>query len=184
MELTAFEQNFKNYTISPELVFLKYFQDQFSDYSQGFYLLIDNKSGIKTWSENVEFLDRLMPFAQANGSGSTYGIWNDGTDKPLNELPIVVFGDEGGVHIVAENILQLMHILTFDTEISVDFDEAYFYKDEDDYEESKDRASYKNWLKKNFKLDPIEDPNEIIETAQQKYKIVFDTWFEQYYKDE
>jgi hypothetical protein len=184
MELTEFEQNFKGYTISTELIFLKYFQDKLPEYSQGFYLLVDDKSGIKTWSENQDFLDRLMPFAQANGSGSTYGIWNDGTDKPLGELPIVVFGDEGGVHIVAENILQLMQMLTYDTEISVDFDGAYFHKDENDYEESEDNASYKNWLKENFKLDPVEDPNKIIEKAQQKYKTTFDSWFQQYYKDE
>lgn len=184
MELTEFEQNFKNYTIPTELIFLKYFQDRLPEYSEGFYLLVDDKSGIKTWSENQDFLDRLMPFAQANCSGSTYGIWNDGTDKPLNQLPIVVFGDEGGVHIVAENILQLMQILTFDTEISVDFDQAYFYKDEDDYEESEDNSSYKNWLKENFQLDPIADPDKIIEKAQEKYKVAFDNWFGQFYKDE
>ncbi len=184
MELTEFEQNFKSYPISRELIFLKNFQDKLPEYSEGFYLLVDDKSGIKTWSENENFLNRLMPFAQANGTGSTYGIWNDGTDKLLNELPIVVFGDEGGVHIVSENILQLMQMLTLDSEISVDFDQAYFYKDEYDYEECEDNASYKNWLKDNFQLEPIEDPNRMIETAQIKYKVAFDNWFKQYYNGE
>src|SRR5689334_1536967 len=99
MELKQFDQNFKGYKISSELASLKNFQDNHPDYSQGFYLLADDKSGIKTWSENVDFLNKLMPFAQANGTGSTYAIWNDGSNKALNQLPIVVFGDEGGVHV-------------------------------------------------------------------------------------
>jgi hypothetical protein len=184
MELEEFAQNFRGYNISKELIFLRQFQDKFPDYSQGFYLIVDDKSGIKTCSENEEFLECLMPFAQANGTGSIYAIWNDGSDKLLDELPIIVFGDEGGVHIVAENVLQLMQMLTFDSEIYVDFDQVYFYKEEDDYEESADNDSYKNWLKEHFNVDPVEDPNKIIETAQQKYKASFGNWFRQYNKGE
>jgi hypothetical protein len=184
MELDEFKQNFGDYDLTNELIQLKYFQDSHPDYSQGFYLLFDDKTGIKTWSDNKDFLERLMPFAQANGTGSTCGIWNDGTNRKLDELPVIVFGDEGGVHIVAENILQLMQILTFDVEIMVDFGKAYFYKDEDDYEESEDNSKYKSWLKENFNLEPISKPNEIIENAQGKYKTAFDKWFGQYYTAE
>ena len=184
MELEEFKSNFNSYELASEFIKLKYFQDDYSGYSQGFFLLADDKIGVKTWSENKDFLDRLMPFAQANGTGSTYGIWNDGTNRKLNELPVIVFGDEGGVHIVAENILQLMQLLTFDIEIVVDFDKAFFCKDEDDYEESEDGLVYKNWLKENFNLDPTSEPNEIIANAQRKYKVKFDTWFGQYYKGE
>jgi len=184
MELNEFEQNFKDYIISKELISLKTFQDEFPNYSQGFHLLVDDKSGIKSWNEHENFLSRLMPFAQANDSGSTYGIWNDGTNKTLSDLPIVVFGDEGGVHIVAENVLALMQMLAYDAEISVDFDQAFFYKDEDDHDESNDSTSYKSWLKETFKLDPAENPNQSIQVAQQKYKLEFDNWFKQYYKYE
>lgn len=181
MELEEFKQNFVGYDLTREFISLKQFQDKHPDYSQGFYLLVDDKTGIKTWSENRNFLHRLMPFAQANASDSTYGIWADRTDKKLNELPVVVFGDEGGVHIVAENILQLMQILTFDAEIMVDFDGASFYKSEDEYEESPDNSTYKSWLKENFNLEAESEPNEIIRNAQQKYKTAFDKWFGQYY---
>ncbi|CAN5222214.1 hypothetical protein BH11BAC5_BH11BAC5_17680 [soil metagenome] len=184
MELDEFKENFNGYNLTSELINLKFFQDKYPDYSQGFYLLVDDKIGIKTWSENKEFLKRLMPFAQANGTGSTYGIWNNGTDKPINELPIVVFGDEGGVHIVAENISQLLQMLTFDTEIMVDFDNAYFYKDEEDFEESKDNSAYKNWLKENLNLEPTNEPNEIIRNSQKIFKEPFDIWFGQYYTTE
>lgn len=127
------------------------------------------------------FLEKLFPFAQANGSGSFYCIWNDGTSKAMNKMPIVVFGDEGGVHIVAENILQLLHLLTFDTEITVSDEEIYFYKNKDDYEESEDLNEFLKWLKSDFGLDQIHETSNIINAAQTKYKFEFDKWFKQYY---
>ena len=187
MDIKEFKENWGLTAIPAELEKLIYFQtniSSFENYSQGFGVLIDDKSGLKSWSEDVSFLDKLFPFAQANGSGSFYAIWNDGTTKPINEMPIVVFGDEGGVHIVAENILQLLHLITFDTEISVDFEEIYFYKDEDDYEESEDLNEFLNWLKGDYGLDQIQEPSDIISSAQEKYKEEFDKWFGQYYDAE
>src|SRR5690606_18943343 len=183
INIEKFKENLKLEVIPTELEKLIYFQSYISDfesYSEGFGLLIDDKSGLKTWSEEITFLERLLPFAQANGSGSFYAFWNDGTSNPLNKMPIVVFGDEGGVHIAAENILQLLHLLTFDTEISVSFEDVYFYKDEDYYEESEDLQTYLKWLKENFDLEQIKETSGIIKSAQEKHKENFDKWFGQY----
>lgn len=187
MDIKKFKENLGLTIIPSELEKLINFQNNnssFGNYSECFGVGIDDKSGLKTWSEENSFLDKLYPFAQANGSGSFYAIWNDGTDKPINKMPIVVFGDEGGVHVVAENMLQLLHLLTFDTEISVDFDEAYFYKDQDNYEESEDLNEFLNWLKEDYGLNQIQEPDDIIHTAQEKYKNTFDRWFATYYDDE
>ncbi|MCQ4140620.1 hypothetical protein [Chryseobacterium sp. EO14] len=185
MELNEFKRNFVGFELPKELILLNEFDNNVSDYySEGFELALDDKSGIATWSENKDFLDRLMPFAQANASGSIYALWDDGENKELVNLPVVVFGDEGGYHVVAENIIGLLQLLTFDTEISVDYDEVYFYKDEEDYEESHNLSLYKNWLKENLNLEPIENTEEIIEKAQQKYKSKFDNWVGQYYSEE
>lgn len=184
MDIKEFKENWGSTKIPTELEKLIYFQtniSSFENYSHGFGVLVDDKSGLKSWSEDSSFLDKLYPFAQANGSGSFYAIWNDGTNKQINEMPIVVFGDEGGVHVVAENILQLLHLTTFDTEISVDFEKTYFYKDKDDYEESEDLNEYLKWLKGDYGLDQIQEPSEIISSAQAKYKIAFEQWFGQYY---
>lgn len=183
MNINEFKENLGLAEIPSELEKLIYFQSNissFENYSKGFGVLVDDKSGLKSWSEAGDFLARLFPFAQANGTGSFYTIWNDGTNKPLNEMPIVVFGDEGGVHVVAENLLQLLHLLTYDTEIWVDFDETYFYKDEND-EESEDLGKYLNWIKGDYKLNPIEVPDAVIKNAQQKYKASFEAWFGQYF---
>ncbi|MRX38326.1 hypothetical protein GJU43_03500 [Flavobacterium sp. LC2016-23] len=188
MKLDDFKKNF-NGPITHELTLFFEINDKlgFENYSQGFGLYRDNKSGISSWSENQDFLDRLMPFAQANGSGSMYVLWDDGKNKPLSELPVVVFGDEGGYHIVARKITELMQLLTFDSEITVDHEEVYFYKEEDDYEESESLTEYKNWLKENFNLDPVkneEDTISIIEAAQEEYKEIFDLWISGYYAED
>lgn len=184
MTLEDFKKNFNN-QITNELVLLFEINDElgFENYSQGFGLYEDDKSGISSWSEDSDFLDKLMPFAQANGSGSMYVLWNNGSGNSLSDLPVVVFGDEGGYHIVAKNILEFMQLLTFDTEISVDHEEVYFYKDED-YEESENLQEYINWLKENFNLNPIEETESILENAKEKYKADFDKWVSQYYSED
>lgn len=187
MTLDDFKKNF-NGQITEELTQFFEINDElgFENYSQGFGLYEDDKSGIASWSEDQEFLDKLMPFAQANGSGSMYVLWNNESGKSLNELPVVVFGDEGGYHIIAKNIFEFMRLLTFDNEISVDHEAVYFYKDEDDYEESENLSEYVTWIKENFNLDPVttEDTETIIEAAQEEYKEDFDNWVSKYYSEE
>jgi len=187
INITDFKENLGLSQVPSELEKLIYFQNNissFGNYSEGFGVLIDEKWGLKSWSEDEDFLNRLLPFAQANDTGSFYAMWNDGTNKPLNQMPIVVFGDEGGVHLIAENILQLLHLLTYDTEIWVDFDQTYFYKDKNNYEESEDLGDYLKWMKGDYGLDQIEAPDELIKTAQKKHKENFDQWLGQYFKDE
>ena len=186
IDINKFKENLQLEAIPVVLEKLIHFQNNtsaFECYSQGFGVYIDDWYGIKTWSEEEAFLNRVYPFAQANCSGSFYTIWDDGTGKALDQMPIVVFGDEGGEHIVAENLLQLLHLLTFDNEISVSFDGVYFYKDDEDYEESEDLQKYLNWLKNDYNLEQVTNPDEIIEAAQLNHKEAFDTWSKQYYAE-
>jgi hypothetical protein len=113
MDINEFKQNLGLAELPAELEKLIYFQTNESNkkgYSDGFIIRIDKKDGLKSWCKEDGFLNRLLPFARANASGSFYALWIDDNNKPLNRLPVVVFGDEGGGHIVAENILQLMHL--------------------------------------------------------------------------
>jgi hypothetical protein len=151
-------------------------------YSDGFEICGEGKIGLQYgWCDKEDFLNKLIAFATANGSGSIYAIWINDDEKPLNELPIAVFGDEGGVHIVAENILQLLHLLTYDVEIEVDDNNAHFHKDKNAYQKSQNLGKYLEWIKENYNLDPIIEPEKIIKVAQGKYKNIFDNWFKQYY---
>ncbi|MFH6991269.1 hypothetical protein [Flavobacterium sp. FlaQc-48] len=172
--LEEFAAQFGSYALPQDLVKLYEFDQEYGSetYSECFGLrIIEDKTGIKTWSEKEEFYTSFIEFAGANGSGSSYAYWL--IDKDLNNCPIVVFGDEGGIHVVAENTRKLIHLLTFDTEISVDFDEAYFYKDEEYYEENENKEAFEEWAKKEFDLDPIvsnEETEEIVNEAKEKYK--------------
>ncbi|TDW47276.1 hypothetical protein EV144_105295 [Flavobacterium sp. 270] len=185
MELNDFKKNF-NDQITNELTLLFEINDElgFENYSQGFGLLRDEKYGIASWSEDEAFLDKLMPFAQANGSGSMYVLWNNDSGNSLNDLPVVVFGDEGGYHVIAKNIFEFMQLLTFDTEISVDHEQVYFYKDIEDYEESECLQEYIDWLKENFNLEPVQETESIIENAQKEYKEDFNQWVSQYFSED
>lgn len=176
-----FSAQFGNLKIPKPLKALFDFENQFTleqSFSQGFYLDDIDKYGLSTWCDKEEFLNNIIEFATANGSGSSYAFWK--INDNLDFCPIVVFGDEGGYHIVAENILDFMQLLTYDTEISVDHEQVYFYKDEDDYEESENAEIYRNWLKQNFNLEAINNPESIIEKAQEKYKLQFDNWMKHY----
>ncbi|WP_239455779.1 hypothetical protein [Flavobacterium ginsenosidimutans] len=175
--LEEFAIQFGNYKLPEDLVKLYEFEQEYGveTYSECFGLTInDDKTGIKTWSEEEEFYNSFIEFAGANGSGSSYAYWL--IDKDLNNCPIVVFGDEGGVHVVAENTRKLIQLLTLDTEISVDFDYAYFYKDEEYYEESENKEEFQEWAKEQFGFNAIEsneEADEIVEQAKRKYKQKF-----------
>ncbi|BFM45016.1 hypothetical protein CFS9_36570 [Flavobacterium sp. CFS9] len=172
--LEEFAVQFGNYALPADLVKLYEFEQEYGPetYSECFGLTItEDKTGIKTWSEKEEFYNSFIEFAGANGSGSSYAYWLINED--LNDCPIVVFGDEGGIHIVAENTSKLIHLLTLDTEISVDFDSVYFYKDEEYYEENENKEEFQQWVKKEFSFDPLEtneEIEEIVSEAQNKYK--------------
>ncbi|SEW34701.1 hypothetical protein SAMN05428988_4192 [Chitinophaga sp. YR573] len=180
-----FASNFHGNKLPDELSLLFEFEQEHGteSYSECFYLDSDGESALSSWSTDKGFLKMLMPFAVANGSGSVYAFWDEGKGKSLKEMPVVVFGDEGGVHVVGKNILELMQLLTYDTEISVYHDEAYFYKDEEEYQESEYAEAYKNWLKETFNINPVDKPGEIIKSAQDEFKALFDVWFAQYYNE-
>jgi hypothetical protein len=183
MDINEFKQNLGLSELPEELEKLIYFEINESnkkEYSDGFIIRIDKKDGLKSWSKEDGFLNRLLPFARANASGSFYALWIDDNSKPLNRLPVVVFGDEGGAHIVAENILQLMHLITFDVEIVVNNDEAFFKNRRK--KPSENLEKYLKWLKENYNLERTENPNVIIKNAQEKYQIFFDEWCSQYFK--
>lgn len=186
LDIEEFKHNWGDKEIPSELERLIDFQENvsgFEYYSDGFGVREEKREWFHGWSNSPDFLNRIYPFAKANGSGSTYAIWDDGSTKPMAEMPIIVLGDEGGTHIVAENMRQLLHLLTFDCEISVDWDSAFVYKDTDDYEENDDLPEFLAWLKDEYNIVPIQtndEANQLIASAQEKYKQAFDNWLGKY----
>ncbi len=105
--LDNFRQYFNHLEIPTELSSLIRFQQEVSRqkyYSEGFELIVgDNeKSLLKEISQDKDFLDSIWEFAKADASGSTYAFWLASSNMNLGNAPIIVFGSEGGAHIVAK----------------------------------------------------------------------------------
>jgi hypothetical protein len=167
------------YSPVPELNLLKELQDRlgFENYAEGFGLSdYDDDSGLAAgWSKDPEFLAGLIGFAQANGSGSIYALWRLDDRPDLATLPVVVFGDEGGLHVVARDLRELLRLLALDSEISVDWDDAHFYSDAEE-EHSNGHAAYVSWLAEHFDLTAPEDHEALVTAAQEELGQRFAQW--------
>lgn len=185
MNLDEYAQNFVGYTIPNVLVDLLSFANHCpsDDYfSESFELLVDIEYGLETWSSAPEFLDRLIPFAIADGNGSFYAIWSQ-TNQDLNNAPIIVFGGDGSFHVVAANILDFLRLIALDVEPIVDSDGVYYCRDEENYEPSPCARKYRNWLRQHYYLSPISNnlaAEQIVEQAQESYQEAFWHWIRQY----
>ncbi|GAB1643059.1 hypothetical protein [Krasilnikovia sp. MM14-A1259] len=164
----------------PELDLLQKFEDRMGGkyFAEGFELTeyADTADLAAGFSADPEFLRRLIAFAQAGQDGSSYALWlvDDGADPAT--VPVVVFGGEGGCHVIARNFRELLQLLGHDSEPMVDWDEVFFVRDEEDYEPSDGHDDYVSWLREQFGLAPADDPAAIVAAAQAEFGERFSTW--------
>lgn len=188
MELDKLTKAFGNKTIPTLLKELLQFDNTIAkdDYfSEGFEFYADEENYmLKTYCEDETFLNSFVAFAQADGTGSNYAFWTSNQSSNLENAPIVAFGSEGGYHIIAENIGDFLQILTYDAEPMIDWDDAYYYKDEEDYEASTHREAYRKWLNDNHQISATNNADELVEKAQKKYQQEFKDWMSKYHSEE
>jgi hypothetical protein len=181
--LEQYKEYFKPAQVPAALVkLLEFAEAQKGWFSQGFEMdgSYFSGGGLKTYSTDPDFIKCFREIAQADGTGSTYAIWSQTGD--WDNAPIIAFGSEGGVQVVAENLLGLFRILTLDAEPMISFDRITYFKEKDS-SPSDGSADYANWLKKTFKLTPVADDDEverIVNEAQSVHKMVFDGWMKKY----
>ena len=94
--------------------------------------------------------------------------------QKLEDAPIVVFGSEGGVHIVAEDIRGMLEILATDAEVAVDWDSIYYYADEED-EGSEYHAEYIQWVKEILGTS-LRHADQVVEAAHKKLQSRLVEW--------
>lgn len=172
---------FNGYLIPKELKSLLEFQvseNVPSYYSNAIYLMTEETSLVENYSTEEEFLKAFIPFAEANSSGSVYAFWIQNKEEDLSKAPIVAFGDEGGIFVVAQNMLELLQIAAYDVEAVVYEDEFYF-QDKEALEEDGEftaadfNTEYLDWLRSDAKLKPIltiDGVDAIVDQAQATYQ--------------
>lgn len=169
-----------------DLLMFEHVQGLEDNYSDGFSLITNSDFRWSVWSSAIGLSNDLIPFAQADSSGSIYALWCKGHTHDLNEAPIVVFDEENNYHVVANNLLELLQLLAFDVEPIVDDDGIYFYKDEENYEPSLHSRKYKKWLREHFQLSPISSNFEaeaLIEQAQRYHQHSFCIWIQHFVQE-
>lgn len=150
-------------------------------FADGFALAAPGDAGLRTWSEDTRFLEGVVEFATANGSGSTYALWL-AAGEPPEQSPVVIFGDEGGTHVVAEHLAAFLLLLAADTEASVDHDGVTFFWEEALAEEapSPNRDAYRRWLGTVLPPEAVDPglpaPEEILAAAQNRFGRHYADW--------
>ncbi|MGW6720936.1 hypothetical protein [Streptomyces sp. NPDC054995] len=168
------------YAPIPALNLLKEFEDSVDDYFAPEFELIafgDDDGGYPQLS------DRIRPFAQATGSGSTYAIWLRDDRADLATLPVLFLGDEGGVHVVARDLPELLRILASGWTPMGGWD-GVDYADEGEetdggeeaYDPSPANPAFRSWLRDRFDLEAAEDPNELVRAAGDELAEPFAAW--------
>ncbi|QWT22844.1 hypothetical protein KPL76_08510 [Subtercola sp. PAMC28395] len=117
-------------------------------YAEDFVLCRRNDHRLRQYSTAAEFAARLRVFGQANEDGSEYALrgipgW------AADDLPVVVLGDEGGLHPVAENSVEFLRFLAADRSIGVSRERVWLTQDEL-HDDSPGHPAYAHWLELHF----------------------------------
>jgi hypothetical protein len=183
-QLTQFRKGFRPFAPPEELERLLEFTNgpaRGQWYSQGFEIGGARKDDLEGYSEAPEFLDGFLPVGKASGTGSQYFLWTVG-QRDTAKMPVVVFGDEGGQHVVADNVRDFLVLLAFDAEPMVDHDSAVYFR-RTSAEHSACHAAYVTWLKQTFDLASAKNVDPVVERAQARHGAAFEAWFARFVQD-
>ncbi len=166
-------------------------------YSDTFCTVDDEEGFFESWLNDCseeqikEYNQSLQTFARADGTGSNYVFWYTNGNKDPNKAPIICYGSEGEIHLIASNIKDLIKILSFGVEISED----YFYRGEESFSEyleyNPNFLAFRIWMKDTLDIEPVKnwkqkgenkEVDRLVKTAQKIYKDAFDKWQSQFLK--
>jgi hypothetical protein len=175
------------YSPVPELNRLKEFDERIGNhyYANGFELLeFDKLDAAGGYSDEQEFVDSFLCFAYANSSGSLYTLWRIDDREDLATLPVVVFGDEGGIGIVAKDLRDLFRQLGCDWWQWPSWGGAQFMKPDADDEPSPRHEEYVAWLHETFGLTPPDDPGDLLDAAVVEFGAQLESWVDRFYEED
>ena len=218
--LKNFKKKFTPHQLPNTLIELIKFDQSLEEnnyYSQSFYLNDDiEEDFFESWLDNdqtdeekrKEYAKNMIVFARADGTGGAYAMWIQEGNTDLEKAPIISYGSEGEITVVANNLKDLIKMLSFGAEgmegsfyhaLDTDEDEyeedpSYFYKDF--VENRPNFLKFRKWMKEVLAIEPVdieclkkgecdesEEVDKLVKKAQKKYKKSFDTWQYQFYSD-
>ncbi len=184
-----------NYQLPKALVALYAFEEQYGAelYSQSFCLDTQEDDysyliNFKSLKQEIEYRKHIKKFAHVDGTGGFVAFWIRDENRDLENAPIINYGSEGSIRIVAKNINEFLRILSFDVELM----DGSSYKMKSDYEESPYKSEYIAWLRDELSLEPVKDLSEqerygesedvlqIRSEAEKMYKEEFIQWHSQF----
>lgn len=186
---------------------LKKFDKQYGgeSYAQSFWIEEDEDDFFETWLYDIsdeqkkEYAQSFQVFAGADGTGARYAFWFSNGNKDVNQAPIICFGSEGQIDIIACDIKDLIKILSFGQEPN---DGSFYFGmyDIDDFETKKEFfedtleyrpnfLTFRKWMKEDLGITPVKkwkiednkEVNKLVKKAVKKYKKPFDKWQYQFY---
>ncbi len=179
-----YQKNFSPHETPNELAALLDFQNAKAEWYSGRFQLMATSEihPLNSYSSNKDFENSLKYIAQTSSSGTMIFFWICDTTKPLQEQPIVIFGDEGGFGVLFENVKDLLRYLTFDQSMyNETFTELQFITD--DYVPNARKEEYAKWLLEKFNLTAVtlDDIETLSQNAQKKYALLFADWMKKYW---
>ena len=81
---------------------------------------------------------------------------------------------------MAENVRELLRLLTYDAEPMVSWEEIYYFKDENGFVPSRQSNNFRTWLLDNFGIGQTSDADGIVQTAQAKHQEEYQAWMKTY----
>jgi hypothetical protein len=176
-----FQKNFAPYETPAELGALLDFQNLKAEWYSGRFELVAtrDRKELSSYNEAAAFNNDLLLIAQTSSSGTQIFFWICNAAKPLNEQPIVIFGDEGGYDVLFENVKDMLYYLTYNAAI-YNANELAF-KD-NSYKENTRVAEYADWLLNKYSLPVITDveAEAISVEARRKYADLFSEWMKKF----
>jgi predicted DNA-binding WGR domain protein len=204
--LNEYSSVFGQYQIPTTLKLLAEFEDKYGreTFGTSFYLRTENNAfdtyfDKKDKKRIQEYTNQMLPFAVADGTGGIVALWVREGNDDLENAPIIYYGSEGGISVVAQNLKEYIQILSFGAECM----DGSFYHSIDEYDDDSDFKDFKSefihynpnflsfrkWMKETLNITPVEDwdeeDNDIVEglvkNAIKKLTKSFDKWQYQFY---
>lgn len=181
----------------------KFDEKNCSEYIKEFYIEFE-PTFLNYWDlsdEEIEkYLKHIEVFARADGTGGQYAFWfADKTNRDRNNSPIICYGSEGNMNIVASNIRDLIQMLSCGAE---GLDGSFYLSHPSIMNEKEYREyfinnyplfyEFRDWMQEEFGIEPIkewweEGSFELIEELQEKankeYKDSYETFNKEFFPD-